>query len=236
MIEVANIHKSFGRQSVLKGVRLRVAGQEHVMLTGTSGCGKSTLLRLIAGLELPDKGAISLDGTVVAEDTKMRVSADKRSIGFVPQDLGLWNNLSVQQNILLGRKLYDSFYTNLLEASGLAAVERKLVGCLSSGERQRVALLRALVARPKILLMDEPFASLDLLRKREFYTAIERLVTEDCTLITVTHEPTDWMGLKPSRLLALEDGCIKDDILRDSHATQVESKILQAWQALGIQV
>jgi ABC-type sulfate/molybdate transport systems ATPase subunit len=234
MIQLSNVFKSFGKQPVLNGIQIRILQGEHVMLTGISGCGKSTLLRIIAGLEFPDRGTVLLEDTVVSEGAKIEISADKRSIGFVPQDLGLWDNLSVRKNIRLGRKLDESLYSDLLKKSDLVGLEMKSIGLLSSGERQRVALLRALISQPEILLLDEPFASLDLLRKKDFYEAINSLVNDDCTLITVTHDPTDWMGLKPNRLVALEDGVIKDDHSKPSAGSPFNSRILHAWKELGV--
>ena len=233
MIQLLNICKTFGAQEILKDIQLHALPGEHVMLTGVSGSGKSTLLRIIAGLETPDQGKVLLNDEVVSEDTRIIISAEERPVGFVPQDLGLWGNLTARQNIQLGRKLDNVLYSKLLEQSGLAELEKKSVSLLSSGERQRVALVRALVIQPKILLLDEPFASLDLLKKRDFYAAVDSLVNEDCTLITVTHDPTDWTGLKPDRLVVLEGGAIKDNYSKGSNDYRFKSKILKAWKAFG---
>ena len=234
MIQLFNLSKTFGKQNVLKDIEIHVPQREHVMLTGVSGCGKSTLLRIIAGLETANQGKVLLNDAIVSDDAKIILNAEKRSVGFVPQDLGLWGNLSVRQNIKLGRKLNQSLYNELLKRAGLAEFEEKSVGLLSSGERQRVALLRALVSQPKILLLDEPFASLDLPKKKDFYTALNALISDDCTVITVTHDPTDWIGLKPDRLIALEEGALKDNYVRDSDHREFESEILKTWKTFGL--
>jgi len=233
MIQLINISKAFGKQDVLKDVQLHISKGEHVMLTGISGSGKSTLLRIISGLEIPDKGNVLLDDQIVSENTKIMVNPEKRSIGFVPQDLGLWGNLNVRQNIRLGRELDDSLYDSLLQKSALAKLEKRPVGLLSSGERQRVALVRALVSRPNILLLDEPFASLDLLKKQDFYSALSNLVENECTVVTVTHDPIDWKSLIPDRLIVLEDSKIRDNYPKDSGGTSSQSAILKAWNQIG---
>jgi ABC-type Fe3+/spermidine/putrescine transport system ATPase subunit len=233
MIQLSNIYKTFGKQDVLKDVQLHISKGEHVMLTGVSGSGKSTLLRIISGLEAPDQGKVFLDGQIVSENKKIIVSPEKRSIGFVPQDLGLWGNLNVRQNIRLGRRLDDSLYNELLKKSELAELEKKSVSLLSYGECQRVALVRTLVSKPKILLLDEPFASLDLLKKQSFYIAMKSLVNHECTLVTVTHDPMDWNGLQPDRLVVLEDSNIKDDYTKNSRDFKFKSNVLKVWQTFG---
>lgn len=234
MIQLFNIFKSFGKQEILQGVQLSILRGTHVMLTGISGCGKSTLLRLIAGLESPDRGKILLNDTVVFEETTVIESAEKRSLGLVPQHLGLWENLTVRQNIQLGRQLNSSLYRQLLKKSGLSKLETQSVALLSAGERQRVALVRALITQPKILLLDEPFASLDLLKKQDFHAAVKELVNNNCTILTVTHDPIDWIGLVPDRLLVLEDGIIKDDYSKGSINYVFKSRILNAWKAFEV--
>ena len=229
MIQLSNISKSFKKQEVLSKLELNIEQGEHVMLTGVSGCGKSTLLRLIAGLDTPDQGEIVLGTTVVTKDGSLLSNPEERSIGFMPQDLGLWSNLNVKQNIQLGRKLDPDFYAELLKRAELSQFEKESVSLLSAGEKQRVALVRALVSRPKILLLDEPFASLDLIKRSSFYKSLKELTSENSTIATVSHDPTDWHGLNPDRLVVIEDKKNKEEFRKDLFNTSPKSRLLQAW-------
>jgi molybdate transport system ATP-binding protein len=150
------------------------------VLFGPSGVGKTTLINMIAGLIMPTQGHIILDDRVLFDSAKnIAVSPHQRSIGYVFQDARLFPHLSVQQNLRYGRRFSrgdcavdESAITHLL---GLAALLRRMPGTLSGGEKQRVAIGRALLANPKLMLMDEPLAALDQARKDEVLNYIENM-------------------------------------------------------------
>jgi molybdate transport system ATP-binding protein len=192
-------------------------GSECVILFGRSGAGKTTLLRLIAGLEQPDRGSVSLDATVLA-DTARRVCVRLRDrrIGMMFQHDLLFPHLNIEQNIRFGLNRLDrrSADRRLAEVSALCGVEQLLnrrPETLSGGERQRVGLARALAPRPRLLLCDEPVSALDLAARGEM---IERLrivqQAEAIPMLYVTHSPAESVALG-SRLLLMRDGEIVDD-------------------------
>ena len=148
---------------MLRGLDLAVVAGSFTSILGPSGSGKTTLLRVIAGFERADRGSVRLGGEVV-DDTEHYVSPDRRRIGFVPQDGSLFPHLSVEQNVGFGlprRERRGKRVAELLEMVGLGGLERRYPHQLSGGQQQRVALARALAIEPSLVLLDEPFASLD---------------------------------------------------------------------------
>jgi len=175
-IEVANISKTFGTFTALKGVSITITSGELVALLGPSGSGKTTLLRIIAGLDVSDSGIIRLD----TEDATLR-SIRERRVGFVFQHYALFRHMTVFQNIAFGlqvksRKLRPSKdetrekVFKLLMLVQLDWLADRYPSQLSGGQRQRIALARALAVEPKVLLLDEPFGSLDAKVRLEFAT------------------------------------------------------------------
>src|SRR5579864_7812234 len=156
-VQIESLTKRRGRREILRGLSLEVEPGEWLALLGPSGAGKTTLLRVIAGLERPDAGRILLGGRDVAS-----IAARDRGIGFVFQDLALWPYLSVEEHL----GLITGSAAPLLERFGLRGMEKKRPHELSGGERQRLALARALAREPRLLLLDEPFSSLDPLLRR----------------------------------------------------------------------
>ncbi len=233
IIDIQGVFKAYKKQQVLTNVSFELEQGAHVMLTGGSGCGKSTLLQIIAGLEIPDKGVVEIHGKRVTEGGSLLVPPHQREIGFVPQGLGLWGNLSVRENILLGRKASKRRLQDLLQRANLESIQNKAVETLSAGERQRVALLRALLFEPPLILLDEPFSSLDLIKKKSFYEAVTELVQKDCSLITVSHDPIDWVGLSPDKLMVLEGGEISESYQRGQSVTSYKTQLLQTWAEYG---
>jgi iron(III) transport system ATP-binding protein len=195
-IELRAVSKCYNARTVVDGFSASVERGERVVLVGPSGCGKTTVLRLVAGLELPTSGAISIDGTLVASHGRNLVEPEQRRIGMVFQDLALWPNMTVYEHLEFALR-YDRRtkpadrsvrIREVLEIVRIADRARAKPGELSGGQQQRVALARALVASPTIVLMDEPLSSLDPELNLHLRREILRLHAElGFTLIYVTH-------------------------------------------------
>jgi ABC-type sugar transport system ATPase subunit len=231
---------------VLSELSFTIAGGEHIALLGPSGCGKSTTLRLMAGLEAPSAGQILLDGNVVSETCRIRQPPHRLGIAMVFQDLALWPNLTVKENVLLGlagaalsrREAAE----RAREALALCAIEtwaERQPGHISGGQQQRVALARAIAARPAFLLLDEPFAGLDLILKTQLLKEIAGLAARrHLTVLLVTHDPVDALTLCRSAIL-LNNGRVEAtgllrDLVRTSEANifQVFREHLGRWSSL----
>jgi len=165
ILTLSNVSKSFGTQTVLKGLSLDVADGEFVAVLGSSGSGKTTLLRLIAGFDEPDSGEISISGKLVAAKNVF-VAAEARKVGYVPQDAALFPHLSVFENVAFGLKGLSKAarvdrVRQLLKLVSMESFENQSATELSGGQKHRVALARALAPEPELILLDEPFAALD---------------------------------------------------------------------------
>jgi ABC-type Fe3+/spermidine/putrescine transport system ATPase subunit len=223
LIELRNVAMRYGVREVFRAISLEVRRGENFALLGPSGCGKSTLLRLIAGLETPTEGDLLLDGVPASSAGRTMLAPHRRSLALVFQDLALWPNLSVSQNVELGLSglRLPTHERRERVAAALAMCRIGELGArrpeqLSGGERQRVALARALAMRPKILLLDEPFASLDIAAKSRLYDEIRRLCAElALTLVLVSHDPLEAAALC-ARAAVLEEGrVVEAGALRD---------------------
>jgi sulfate transport system ATP-binding protein len=194
-IEVVGVSKRFGAFVALTGVDLRVETGELVALLGPSGSGKTTLLRVIAGLEVPDRGSILFDGL---DSTDRRIA--ERRVGFVFQHYALFRHMTVFENIAFGLRVrprerrpvradIEGRVRRLLELVQLEAMADRYPAQLSGGQRQRVALARALAVEPQVLLLDEPFGALDAKVRKELRRWLRRLHDElHVTSIFVTHD------------------------------------------------
>ncbi|HTT41197.1 MAG TPA: ABC transporter ATP-binding protein [Burkholderiales bacterium] len=213
-IELRSVSKSYNGRKAVDGFSLSIAHGERVVLVGPSGSGKTTVLRLVAGLETPDSGAISIGGTLVAESGRNLVEPERRHVGMVFQDLALWPNMTVYEHLAFVLR-YDR---RRQRADGSARVGETLrmvrmadraqarPGELSGGEQQRVALARALVANPTTLLMDEPLSSLDPELSTHLRREILSLHAElGFTLLYVTHSREEAAELG-SRVIAMRHG------------------------------
>lgn len=170
MIEVKNVFKKYREIDALKDVSFKVNKNILLTILGPSGSGKTTLLRLIAGLERPDKGKILLDGKIVSTPSKI-VLPYKRKISMIFQNLSLWPHMTVEQH--LNFVLKDSKkIENILDKVKLTGFKKRYPHQLSGGEKQRLAIARALITEPSYLLMDEPFSHLDFSLKKsdDFFT------------------------------------------------------------------
>ena len=166
-ITIKQVTKAFGDVVVLKEFNEVFQDKEFITLLGPSGCGKTTMLRMIAGFEKPTSGEISIDGRVVSSD-KTFVPPEKRDIGMVFQSYAVWPHMTVFDNVAYPLKIkkYDKATIKqkvdwILEAVHLSQYAQRIPSQLSGGQQQRVALGRALVAEPKLLLLDEPLSNLD---------------------------------------------------------------------------
>lgn len=195
-IRFENISKSYGENEVLKDVNLEVEKGQLVTLLGPSGCGKSTLLRCLAGLETVTQGKIYLDGVDITN-----VNPRERGIGMVFQQYSLFPNMTVEQNVGFGlkmkkteKKVMAQKVDRVLEIVGLEDKKKHYPSQLSGGQQQRAALARAIVAEPKVLLLDEPLSAIDALLRRTLQTQIRRIQQElGITAIFVTHDQDEAM-------------------------------------------
>ncbi|MFD2093505.1 ABC transporter ATP-binding protein [Blastococcus deserti] len=216
-LTVKDLTKSFGATPVLTGVDLHVPGGSFTALLGPSGCGKTTLLRLIAGFDDPDSGTVAVGDRVVAGAGRS-VPARRRGIGFVPQEGGLFPHLTVAGNISFGlprRQRRDGGRVReLLALVGLDAhLADRAPHELSGGQQQRVALARALAPEPSLVLLDEPFSSLDAALREETRAAVSRALTASgATAVLVTHDQAEALSmadqvavLRGGRLVQLTD-------------------------------
>jgi phosphonate transport system ATP-binding protein len=190
MLSLTDIEKTYDTgDEALRGVSMEVVGKEVVAIIGPSGAGKSTLIRCINRLTEPSSGGISLDGTKITSLSKRELKKERRNMGMIFQEYGLIERLTVMENVLSGRLGYlsswNAFRRNFpeedvrharatLDRVGLDGMEDKRADELSGGQRQRVGIARAVVQRPKILLVDEPTSSLD----PESSRAVMELLTE----------------------------------------------------------
>ena len=195
---------------VLQGVNLSVPAGTLVAVLGLSGCGKTTLLRAIAGFERAQRGRIAL-GTRTLDDGRRYVPPERRGIGYVPQEGALFPNLNVRANVAFGLSRAErrtSIVDELLELVGLMPLARRFPHQLSGGEQQRVALARALARRPEVILLDEPFSSLDASLRvtvREEVSALLR--RQGATTMLVTHDQEEALSLADT-VAVLRDGVI----------------------------
>ena len=212
-----SVSKTYDGHLVLEGISFTIPAGEHTAIIGPSGCGKSTVLRLLAGLEAPSAGQVLLDGQVVSQPQRILRPPHLRSVAMVFQDLALWPNLSVMDNVLLGLSgtglLRKEARKRARAALALCAIESladRKPGAISGGQQQRAALARALAVRPSFLLLDEPFAGLDLVTKTKLLEEIAVLAAEQkLTIVLVTHDPAEATTLCRSAL-ALENGHVKE--------------------------
>ena len=173
-------------------------------LLGPSGCGKTTVLRLIAGLEVPDRGKIIVNNHLVSHDRNIIRETSERGIGLVFQDLSLFPHLNIYQNVSyalhkFGEEKIKDRTSYLLDCVGMLPFREKYPHMISGGEQQRVAIARALAPNPKLMLMDEPFTSLDNRLRDEIRELTLSLLSEEHTsVILVTHDPEEAMKVSDS--------------------------------------
>ena len=209
MIKIDINKKLYGSNGDMNlSINLEIKEGDFVALTGESGSGKTTFLRILAGLEESSGDIIVSDK--VWQNNKSHMPIQKREIGFVFQDYALFSNMSVEDNLLFIKK--DKVLANyLLEITGLNELKKRLPDTLSGGQKQRVSLCRALMNKPKLLLMDEPLSALDPNMRIKLQHEILLLHKEfNITTIMVSHDPSEIYKLS-KRVIVLNHGKIVDD-------------------------
>lgn len=217
MIEVRDLHKSFGDNEVLRGIDLDVEEGEVVVVIGASGSGKSTLLRCLNRLEGIDSGTVMVAGDDMADDS-ININTARENIGMVFQDFNLFPHYTVRENItiapvnVLGRSEDEANETarNLLAQMGLENKLDAYPDSLSGGQKQRVAMARALAMNPNVMLFDEPTSALDPEMIGEVLEVMTELAESGMTMVVVTHE----MGFAKQvadRVIFIDDGVIVEE-------------------------
>ncbi|WP_235830758.1 ABC transporter ATP-binding protein [Arthrobacter cheniae] len=212
-LTLEGVTKRYGSARGVESLELAIPAGELVTLIGPSGCGKSTTLRLVAGLERPDAGRITVAGDVVADRTRF-VNPENRRVGLVFQDHALFPHLNVARNVEFGldrlpRSERRKRVGDLLDLVQLAHLAERYPHELSGGEQQRVALARALAPRPAVVLLDEPFSSLDeSLRGQVRRDTVATLRETGTTGVLVTHDQTEALSVG-TRVVVMHDGVIE---------------------------
>ena len=205
-IELRSVVKRFGSTPVLVDVDLTVEDGSLTAILGESGSGKTTMLRLIAGFERLDGGSVSIGGRVV-DDAHRSVHPQQRGVGYVPQEGALFPHLTVRRNIAFGMERNDrGRIEELLDLVGLSGFGRRYPHQLSGGQQQRVALARALAIEPRVVLLDEPFSSLDAAMRVDLRRdVVDILARTHTTTVLVTHDQDEAMALA-DRIAVLRTG------------------------------
>ncbi len=217
MITVRNLHKSFGKVEVLKGIDYYVEKGEKIVIVGPSGSGKSTFLRCLNLLEQPTSGEIWFDGELIT-DPRTNINKIREHMGMVFQNFNLFNNLTIMGNITLAPvklKLMSQEEANetalkLLKRVNLTEKADAYPSQLSGGQRQRIAIVRSLAMNPKVMLFDEPTSALDPEMVGEVLDVMKELAESGMTMVVVTHE----MGFARevgSKVLFVDEGIIMEE-------------------------
>ena len=209
-LAVTGLHKAFGTHPVLTGVDLEVPAGSFTAILGPSGSGKTTLLRLLAGFERADAGTITI-GDVVVDDAHAHVPPERRRIGYVPQEGSLFPHLTVAANVAFGlpaRERRGGKAEAVLATVGLEGLGKRYPHQLSGGQQQRVALARALAIEPAVVLLDEPFASLDAHLRASIRADVQKIFKESgTTAVMVTHDQDEALSVA-DRVAVLRAGKI----------------------------
>ena len=216
MIKLENVHKSFGKNEVLKGINLHIEQGQVVVIIGPSGSGKSTVLRTMNYLEEPTSGKVIVDGMDLSD--KKKLNDVRAEVGMVFQNFNLFPHMTVMENLTLAQtKVRKTSMEEakkigqaLLDRVGLADKANAYPDSLSGGQKQRVAIARALAMKPKVMLFDEPTSALDPEMVSEVLDVMKSLAEEGMTMVIVTHE----MGFAKEvadRVLFVDGGLILED-------------------------
>jgi sulfonate transport system ATP-binding protein len=243
-VSLRGISRSFGTQTVLRGIDLDIQSGLVVAIVGRSGCGKSTLLRLIAGLDQPTAGTVSIDGQTWGQtegQTRGQAGGSRNTVRLMFQEPRLlpWQRVRANVEVGLSRRMPAADRRRAAEVVltqvGLAGRGGDWPWVLSGGQKQRVALARALVSHPRLLALDEPLGALDALTRIEMQDLIQQAWRDQgFTAIVVTHDVTEAVALA-DRILLIEHGRIAMDVAvelprprrrGDAHAAAIEGRIL----------
>ena len=211
IIDIENVHKSFGDVQALRGVTTQVHAGEVVVIIGPSGSGKSTLLRCINRLETVDSGSIVVDGIPIT-GKRADIHKVRAEVGMVFQSFNLFPHLTALDNVMLAQRVVRKrssqeareIALDLLNKVGIPEKADSYPDQLSGGQQQRVAIARAVVTRPKLILADEPTGNLDSANGGEVMALLTELNEEGTTIVMVTHSPND--AEKAHRIIQLFDG------------------------------
>ncbi|HET7321526.1 MAG TPA: ABC transporter ATP-binding protein [Longimicrobiaceae bacterium] len=227
MIELVDVHKSFGRKQVLRGLTLRVAEGETVSLVGFSGAGKSVTLKQIVGLVTPDSGSVRVDGLEVPDLDRDALYELRRKVGYVFQFAALFDSMTIADNVAMGLVKQGGYTEEEIDErvrESLARVElegygKRLPAELSGGQQKRAGLARAIAFRPKYLLYDEPTSGLDPVTT----TVIDRLITKmrdelGVTSLVITHDMASAYRIS-DRIAMLYEG----RVLEEGTAEEIEN-------------
>ena len=216
MIRLENVHKSFGKNEVLKGINLHIEQGQVVVIIGPSGSGKSTVLRTMNYLEEPTSGKVIVDGMDLSD--KKKLNEVRAEVGMVFQNFNLFPHMTVMDNLTLAQTKVRKTSTDDAKKIGQALLDRVGLGdkanaypdSLSGGQKQRVAIARALAMKPKVMLFDEPTSALDPEMVSEVLDVMKSLAEDGMTMVIVTHE----MGFAKKvadRVLFVDGGLILED-------------------------
>jgi phospholipid/cholesterol/gamma-HCH transport system ATP-binding protein len=240
MIEIKNLHKTFGRNKVLNGVDLTIQDGETIVIVGRSGCGKSVLLKHIVGLLIPDEGYVKVEGKIINQLGEKELYEIRKRFGFLFQGAALFDSMTVEENVALpiveSNKAFDIIELNKLVAEklelvGLPGIQKLKPSELSGGMKKRVGLARALITNPDYILYDEPTTGLDPIMSDSIDNLIKDLsqklkvtaivVTHDmfsvknvADKVAMMHEGKIYFTGKPDELLSSKDQTIYDFIKR----------------------
>ncbi|QDJ13043.1 molybdenum ABC transporter ATP-binding protein [Mergibacter septicus] len=228
MLEI-NVKKRLGRLELKADLIIPEQGVTAVF--GLSGAGKSSLINLVAGLSTPDQGRIRLNQRILVDtQQKINLPPEKRHIGYVFQDARLFPHYSVKKNLLYGGKLVNQAeFEHLICLLGISHLLQRYPNTLSGGEKQRVAIGRALLTSPEVLLMDEPLAALDLPRKRELMDYLKKLTAQlKIPVLYVSHSLEELLQLA-ERVILIEQGKI---VAYEPLEVLWQSSVFQPWRTL----
>lgn len=211
IIEIKNVSKTYGDNTVLKNLSLNIRKNEFLTLLGPSGCGKTTTLKILAGFESGDSGKVLFNGEDISN-----LPPYKRQLNTVFQKYALFPHMNVYENIAFGLKIkkvskneIDKKVSEMLKLVALEGFEKRAIDSLSGGQQQRVAIARALVNEPKVLLLDEPLGALDLKLRKEMQSELKRIQQRlGITFIFVTHDQEEALTMSDT-IVVMNKGVIQ---------------------------
>ena len=237
IITFTNLSKRYGDTVVLSEIELEIPNGQTTVIVGQSGSGKTTLLRMVNGLIRPDSGRLEIFGDLVPEEN---IENFRRKIGYAVQGAGLFPHLSVKENIVLIARLegwssqdLDERFEMLMRQMELPLdLSDRIPNELSGGQQQRVGLCRALMLKPKLLLLDEPFSAVDPLTRLELYEVVEKLNTNEAvSIVMVSHDLGEAKRLG-DRMVVLQNGIIlQNDLISNvigNPATPYVERLVQS--------
>ena len=237
IITFTNVSKRYGDNVVLSEIELEIPNGQTTVIVGQSGSGKTTLLRMVNGLIKPDSGRLEVFGDLVPEEN---IENFRRKIGYAVQGAGLFPHISVKENIVLIARLVgwssqdlDERFEMLMRQMELPLdLSDRIPNELSGGQQQRVGLCRALMLKPKLLLLDEPFSAVDPLTRLELYEVVEKLISNEAvSIVMVSHDLGEAKRLG-DRMVVLQNGIIlQNDLISNvigNPATPYVERLVQS--------